>query len=146
MSADIIVRQDELNQAQCKLLDAMCVALFIQEMTLKLACDECIADEKNRCMKEDVYKVGTLIDKLYQNRYEFKKTVWRDCDPFFQNKLRILTTQYHEYMNKLHKPKERETRRSTEHKVYKKMLEREKETMKKILEIASVVSAGGYDY
>ena len=72
--------------------------------------------------------------------------MWRDCDSFFQNKLRILTTQYHEYMNKLHKPKERETRRTTEHTVYRKMLEREKETMRKILEIASVVSAGGYDY
>ena len=147
MSAHIVVRKNELDESQGELLDAMSLVTVIQEMTLKMAhSDRFLNDEKERCVMDDVYKVGELIDKLHQNKYEFKKLVWRDCNSFFQNKLRILTSEYHDYMNKLHKPAGRETRRSTEHQTYRKMLERERVTMKKILEITSVVSACLYDY
>ena len=147
MSSYIVVRKNELDESQGELLDAMSLATFIQEMTLKMAhSDRFLSDEKERCLMNDVYQVGELVDKLHQNKHEFKKLVWRDCNSFFQNKLRILTSEYHDYMNKLHKPEGRETRRSTEHQTYRKMLERERDTMKKILEITSVVSACLYDY
>ena len=147
MSSYIVVRKNELNEKQRELLDAMSYASFIQEMTLRMADTEGVAvDEKERCVMGDVYQVGEMVDKLHQNKHEFKKLVWRDCNTFFQNKLRILTSEYHEYMNHLHKPEGRETRRSTEHQTYRKMLERERDTMKKILEITSVVSACLYDY